>query len=279
MHSDEKGQGGGPRTWIVGSSSFIAENYLSQYSAVSVSGRTLSGLYPEEDDTVINCALNPEFKSNAYLEANDMDSQIADRIASSRARYIMLSTRMVYGVGDYRGVCEDDIKNPANFYGENKLRAESNVLTMLGPRATILRLSNVIGFEWPANGRRSFMSMVLGRLRSEGEIFFDMKPGSLRDFIPVEFVCEVIHAIVSRQESSFAYRQLNVGSGFPCACSDIASSVIAGYGSGRLRVEDSGKVDEFFLCTKRLFEELGISCSRPSLLRYCESLGKKLSYA
>lgn len=195
-------------------------------------------------DCVINLAFDPTLKVGAYDESRDVDLQLARLLGDAPTRYIMASTRMVYGAPAADGrLSEDRSPEPVNAYGIAKLEAERAVASRLGARATILRLSNIFDSSEALGERRSFFGMALRRLASEGYISFDMSPFVARDFLPAAAVADTLIRIVADPKPGL----FNLGAGFAVPTGHIAEWLIAGYGSGHLRVTDFREHDGFWL--------------------------------
>ena len=174
---------------VVGSSSFLAAalrdlpetagwRWLSHRDALADSSWT------QDVATVLNFAFCPDFKTTGYEAGQDIDRRLAAMIADGGARYVMISSRMVYGEDPDDFVFrEDRVPRPVTPYGQAKLAVEHALVSMLGQaRVTIVRPSNIFGHEY---GRRSFFGMALAGLRDHGEIVFDMGPDTVRDFLAV----------------------------------------------------------------------------------------------
>lgn len=239
------------RLVVIGSTSFIGRELCASWQA---KGRPMLALRrPEDadvaglgqDDVIVNCCMHPDYRNQSYSEAIDVELQTARSLAAASCRQIMLSTRRVYSPAERWGARESDpARGDDTLYGKNKARTESALRDLLD-RLTILRLSNVFGFEY-ARGReprRSFFGLMLHRLKERGEILFDMAAETRRDFIPVSAAARAIARVA---DDADAPQILNVGVGEAVRCGDLAEAIIAGFGSGTLRAE--GPVtDEFYL--------------------------------
>jgi len=252
---------------VVGKSSFIAREmakipiarawrFLSHDEALTQS-RWLGNA-----TAVVNFAFPPSFKTQAYHEPSDVDSSLARMIAPRPVRYIMLSTRMVYGQRDGNfGLTEDQAPQPSNFYGMSKLQVENSLQSILGPdRLTILRLSNIFGLE---RGRASFFGQMMKSLASSEKIVFDMGAATKRDFFPAHWLTEALLQIVQRPIAGI----FNIGAGFATKCGDIASWLIEGYGAGRLEITNPTIRDQFSLDVSKAQKAWGLRVFSPDALR------------
>lgn len=262
------------RVLIVGSSSMIAQGVMS--SAPEVSWRTASARIPltpedlEGIETVINFALTQEYRVNEYEEANDIDLALARAIADRPIRYILLSSRKVYGLAGQFGVAEEGLIEPQGNYGINKYRTEGLLSEILGDRLTTLRVSNVLGDE-RIPGRKSFMSMMLGGLVERDTITMDVHPSVRRDFISAPACGKALLQAMAEPIPGI----FNFGSGEPIAMGTIAEALMKGFGSGKIDVINDRVFDEFVLNVTKWNNRFGQIETATELLEYCESLGRK----
>ena len=73
-------------------------------------------------DTIINCSINNKYVNQSYSAKNDLDLKIVNKIKNLDLKYIFLSTRKVYKIGD--NIKESGQINPRNNYAKNKLITE-----------------------------------------------------------------------------------------------------------------------------------------------------------
>jgi nucleoside-diphosphate-sugar epimerase len=201
----------------------------------------------------------------------DPEAHLLERLAHSAARYVMLSTRTVYGRASSFILSEADPLRPATAYGRHKLALEERGRLLLGDRLTIARLSNVFGFEWP--GRATFFGIMQERLAREGQVNFDMAAETRRDFIPVEAAARAIAALALDGRPA----TVNVGSGHAVACGALAQALIDGFGHGRLVVTDHTVKDEFVLNTSQLQARTGLLLAEADILEAARRAGRQLA--
>ena len=226
--------------------------------------------------TIVNFAFNPRLYREAYAPELDVDSQIAAKIAGRPLRYILLSSRVVYGPAVKWDAREDAETVGDGIYGANRVAVERSVLERLGPeRLTVLRIANTIGYELQSGRRETFMSQLLGSLRERAEIRFDMSPSTRRDFITDDFFCSALRRLVE----AGAEGVFNVGCGFPVPTGNVAEWIIEGFGAGRLVVESQDVRDEFYLNTTKLREATGLTTSPGELRERCLDIGRRLAGA
>ncbi|MDE0839835.1 MAG: sugar nucleotide-binding protein, partial [Kiritimatiellae bacterium] len=194
----------------------------------------------------MNCALHPKFKSSGYEVDYDADLFAAKLAAKAGAHYVMLSTRRVYASSPIlRRIDENETPAPDTPYGRNKIESEKRVLDLLGDKCSIMRISNVFGYE---PGRSGFFGIAVTSLRREQRVILDVSPFVVRDFIPVEALCEVLTAVITAKPSGI----FNVGSGIGVPIGKIALWLIQGYGSGELVVTCPDERDAFIVNTDKI---------------------------
>ena len=229
-------------------------------------------------DVVLNCALDPAYRTGPYDPSIDLERQSAEIALRTGARVVMLSTRKVYEPEVQWGAAETDATLAQGLgYGPNKARTEAWLLDAAkGDRALIVRLSNVFGFEFVSQAppRPSFFGQMLYRLKTQGEILFDMSPATRRDFIAADAVAAALVDAIQKNASGV----YNLGSGAAVVCNDIARAVICGYGDGRLHGGAAVR-DEFFLDCRKWSSEIGPINGLTDLLSVVTSLGERLRYA
>lgn len=275
-------EGSSSRLVVVGSGSFIGGAILAEarstgFPALSVARPSdLAAADVRPSDLVVVCALNPALRSSAYDATNDVELQTANALRPTNCRFVMISTRRVYPSSVRWGAKETDVAlGDGTHYGNNKAATEAAMKALLRERLTILRLSNVFGFEYndAQTPRRSFFGLMMHRLKVHGEIYFDMAPATRRDFIAVEAVARAILSLARRPPPSGAV--YNVGSGHPVACGALAQALIEGFGSGRLRAEGPVE-DEFYLDLAAWTTAFGMLEGTADLLGQVRRLGERL---
>jgi UDP-glucose 4-epimerase len=264
------------RLLVVGAGSFIARHTLAALPAERV--RAVGHAAIDEPGLldgvgcVVNFARHPLLASDDYdLEGMDPDLALARRVGEHEIAYVMISTRRVYG-RDLAVIDETSPPAPFDPYGRHKLQVEGRLRGMLGERLTVLRLSNIFGYEREP-GRRTFLSILLERLASAGEILFDMSPFVARDFLPVERCAALLARIIREPPGGV----LNVGSGIALPTGRLALWILEGYGRGRLVIASPEEKDAFAYDVSRLRALVGEPCSFGELRAACLAIGRRLA--
>jgi UDP-glucose 4-epimerase len=265
-----------PKLLVVGRHSFLARHLLGALPAAGVSAAG-----HEEIDRVdlldgvgrvVSFARHPLLGRDGYRpDEMDPDLRLALRLGDRPIAYVMLSSRKVYAPAG-RPLAETSPLGPVDAYGRHKLEAEQRLRAMLGERLTVLRLANVFGYE-RIPGRRTFLSIALDRLSSEGRIVLDISPFVERDFLPVEICARILAGIVERPPGAV----LNVGSGIGLPTGRLALWILEGYGRGQLVVESPEEKDPFVLDIGRLAGLYGRPTSLEEIRESCIAIGRRLA--
>ena len=259
------------KTLIIGKNSFIGKSFYHSTKSVDIiSHSDIDKTDFLQYNVVLNCAITPEFKTEGYREKNDLDFQVGKISERNDCHYIMLSTRKVYGTStELRVLKENSELSPFDYYSENKAKSENKILE-LGGSVTILRPSNVYGFEY---GRNSFMGFCMTQLKHNNKIVYTTNPYAKKDFISIKSLCKILK-IVSKTNPQGIY---NVGSNYGLEIGEVARSLIEGYGQGEFisTYEDDEKQDQFILDNTKLCKHFDIEL--PIFQKkYIKKLGEKL---
>lgn len=216
--------------------------------------------------TLVNLAYDPLQRQYEYNESDDFDLFLARRlVARSDGRFLMASSRMVYGPAAADGrLAEDMALRPVTPYGRARARTELELDDLLGERLTVLRLSNIFGDELIA-GRTNFFALALHSLVQRGRISLDMAPFVERDFLPVELLVGWLPRIVR----CAAPGVFNLGAGRGTATGRIVQWLIEGYGKGEMLVTSMREHDPFWLDMHRADAAFGIAGADTEQLREC----------
>ena len=223
-------------------------------------------------DAVINMAYDPRYIREVYDSAFDFDRKVAALTARSGAHFFMMSTRRVYGIADDAPIPETAPTKPVDNYGRNQLRTENEVLDLLGPRCTILRLANAFWFE---PGRHTFFGIALQNLHRQKRIILDANPFVKKDFIPLPECAAGIASVLRKKPSGI----FNLGYGTATEVGRIAMWLIKGYAEGELLVTSTEERDGFLLDNSKLCALVDLPSPSRSIRDYCVEIGKRLRNA
>lgn len=258
---------------VIGKNSFMAKairenNIGKDWLWLSHSEAVNNNAWLTKTDSVINFSYAPDLRKNPYNADLDIDKKLAKHIKDSSIHYIMLSSRMVYGKQDTPILKENLSPAPQNTYGANKYKIEQGLVDILGQsRVTILRLSNIFGFE---PNRASFFGMALTKLAKENCITYDMSPFTKRDFLSISLFGQNLESISEKPIGGI----FNFGSGIGLEAGKIAQWLIDGYGKGEFFVKDMSIRDVFWLDMKKTRDTFALpECKLNDLQQNCMSCG------
>lgn len=251
---------------VIGRNGFLAGHLIRALSAQGCQVLPLSHQEPERAitaDHVVNCAIDPAFRTQPYRTEMDFDLRAARLAAAGGIGFTMLSSRKVYANG-WNAREADISEGDGSIYGRNKALSEAAVQAS-GAASTIFRLGNMFGMEI---GRPSFFGRMLSTLSRSGRILFDMAARTRRDFLPVE---DAAATIIRGIGLPGVY---NLGAGFATPCGDIAAWVMEGFGGGTLVVQNDAVRDEFLLNMDKTRAALGGGISQEALRARCIAIGR-----
>ena len=223
-------------------------------------------------DYIINCTSNQSYIENKYLEKNDFDLAIANKIKNLDIKMIMLSSRKVYKNGT--NLKESSVLKPKSNYSRNKLRTEKALLKILKKKILILRISNVIGLNTKKNNKlhRVFIDVFFENIKKG--IIFNNK-NSYKDFIPVNKFCEIVEKLITFN----AYGIYNVSLGKKILLKEIVSWLNLHNNKKNIKYINLNKKyqsDNFTLNNDKLMNTIKIKNTTQDLKKYCVKLSKKL---
>jgi len=222
---------------VVGENSFIAKHL--KYDKISYTDFKNFDL--TRYDVVVNCALNPSYKSQKYDESIDVDLDVGIRACSKSLHYIMLSSSKVYGNNHkLKTYTEDDPIDPYDFHSENKALTEQKLLTSFPNQTTILRGSNIFGYE---PGRDSFTGYCIKQLIEKNIIELTIDKNTTRDFLPVATASDIINLVVRYQPTGV----YNLSSGVGITVDDFIKILISGYNNNTKIIYKDSKPDRQFI--------------------------------
>ena len=223
---------------------------------------------------VVNCAYDARLKSRPYDAAYDIDLPLAASAAAAAAPYVMLSSRLAYGLAGRDGrLAEDMPPAPTTRYGRAKRETEARLRAVPGLALTVLRLANIFDPLEAEGERVSFFGLAMRGLRREGRITFDMSPFVARDFLPAEVLAERLVMVAAAPRLGL----FNMGSGFALPCGRVAEWLIEGHGGGTLLVVDCRDHDGFWLDMTATARAWRFRPFGPAELRlHCVAAGRSL---
>jgi nucleoside-diphosphate-sugar epimerase len=268
---------------VIGRASFLARSLVDAHGADGIRHAAWADVArPETFDgigCVVNFALDPRYQREAYDPALDCDRIVAEAIGRALrdgrmppdAHVVMISTRKVYGPAGDEPLVETRTPAPQDDYGRNKLVTEQLLRDRFGPNLTILRLSNIFGFE-DLPGRRTFFGLLLRSLREEGVIRYDISPFTPKDFLPVDaFAAALVKVVRARPGGLF-----NLGSGVPLEIGWLAMWILEGYGRGSLSIIDPSIRDAFTMDVDRFARRFGPLADRDAIRAACLAIGRRV---
>lgn len=269
---------------VIGRKSFLANSFVAAHGADGIRHAAWADVVrPETFDgigCVVSFAIDPRYQREAYDPAVDCDRTVAEAVGRAQgdgrmpadAHVVMISTRKVYGLAGDEPLVETRTPAPHEAYGRNKLVTEQLLRDRFGPNLTILRLSNIFGFE-DLPGRRTFFGLLLRSLREEGVIRYDVNPFTPKDFLPVEaFAAALVKVVQARPGGLF-----NLGSGVALEVGWLAMWILEGYGRGSLSVIDPSIRDAFAMDVDRFVGRFGPLADRDDIRAACLAIGRRLA--
>ena len=249
---------------VVGKNSFIAKSL--PYDRVSYKNFDTVDL--SQYHTVINCALDPEYKSKSYSEVKDVDLEIGTKACHKSLRYIMFSTSKVYGNNiELRTYTEKSDVSPFDYHSDNKLRTEHKLISNFGDKVTIFRGSNIFGLEY---GRNSFIGYMMTSLLDHGLIKMSIDLSTKKDFLFVEDASRIIQ-LSCKQKLSGIY---NLSSNYGLEAGKIAEYLTTSNGS--VVAIDLKPDRAFILDNKKLQDDLEIKIGPFDFENIFKKLGSEL---
>ena len=126
--------------------------------------------------------------------------------------------------GNYKeGGCykEDDLLKPINYYGLSKCNLEE-LIKLEGRKSRIdyliLRPSNPFGRFQDIYGKQGLISVIIGKVLMEQDIEVWGDGGIIRDYIPIEYLCQYIVKLSSLNITNEVF---NLGSGMGHSINEI----------------------------------------------------------
>lgn len=263
---------------IVGKNSFISKSLSKVKDENKFYKISYNDLYDTDltqFDVVINCSINPSFKTSTYHLGIDVDYDVAHKSYMSGCHFVMLSTRKIYGSSTIlKTYDETSEQKPYDHYSENKLLSETKIATQFGDRTTIIRGSNLFGYE---PNRNSMMGYFIDQLDKDGIIRYNILSTTSKDIIHVDDATKILSKVCSQKPIGL----YNLGTSFPYTMLNIGIFLLDGFNDGkienRMLLEGSEYGEQFVLNTSKLYSRLNIET--PSVHSYpkiISEIGAKL---
>lgn len=263
---------------VIGPNSFISKSINSDseiiIDKISIRDRkNIENINFSQYESIINCAIHPNYINNEYDPEFDFDYQLASRVVKTNCHYVMISSRKVYGENSLLcSLKEISPKKPIDNYGKNKLLTEWFIRENFEENQksfTIVRCSNVFGFEY---GRKSFLGFCMNQLKDKGHISFDISSNVIRDFIPVNYLGQILKLIMEKKPRGI----FNLSSNYGLQIGKIPQYLIEGYGSGYFTSNQEIIKDQFILDCSELEKQLKIQMSQFDYKNIINKIGEDL---
>lgn len=263
-------------TVVVGKNSFLARQFKEHISPQNILFLSHNEALSQPQNlemarVLVNFAFAPALSTDAYKTSLDIDTRLA-QLAGKETRYVMISSRMVYGEAvNSLAFSEEMPPSPTSCYGVNKLIVEGRLKEYVSPNnLTILRLSNVFGFE---PQRKTFFGAALTNLHKYKRMRFDIAPESVRDFLPAAIFASYLDRILNEPTAG----TFNIGSGLGISCLDITKWIIDGYGEGEAIFKSEERRGEFVLDTQHASKTFALlPVSKDDIRQSCIDCGRRL---
>jgi len=265
---------------LVGKKSFIGSNLYFILSKVffvkTIDFKTLLNkkkIIFQNYDIVINCSINNKYIKNKYLSKNDFDLKIANKIKNFNCKMIFLSSRKVYKPAD--NINETSKILPRCNYSKNKLITEKKLLTLLGNKLLILRISNLIGYNYSfPNYRKIHFTFIDHFLKNIKKGFIFENKNIYKDFLPINKFCEIVIKLIKIG----AFGIYNVSIGKKIFLKDLVKWLNFNNPNkiNYVKLPININKDCFYLDNSKLLNVIKIQIDVDDLRKYCKRLSRKI---
>lgn len=262
---------------IIGSNSYIAtgiEKFFADDEVSSISYHDWQENIEilRQADYILNFAIHPEFSRREMTEDEILDIEIAKAIKDTNAKFVFMSSRKVYGTTkDCIIHKESDELKGFDFYSINKIKTERALQNILGNKAVILRIANVLGEPVSRMGYKTFIGWICENYLQNGKLNVNQNVEAEKDFVTKEFIHQSISAIIHKNLTGI----YNISSGFG---TDV-KKVLTGYVGTKnliLLPHREERKDQFILDNSKLIEATGLSMSTIDIDNYLSGCNKRL---
>ena len=233
-----------PTLHILGGKSFIGEN-VGRYIGNTSAGSLDVTLYNRNDidlldpravdsffqhvhpqDSVLVAAAISRLTDNSYqcFKQNcDIAENIAQAIRTSTCRHLIyLSSIDVYGQQTKHHVLsEQSALAPEDYYSSSKLAGENILSIALQDKPQCLCILRLTGIYGPGDSGKSLIGLFVNRLRNKQRITLFAGGTSLRDYVYVDDLAELILNTITYRHSGL----FNVATGVSATIREIAETV------------------------------------------------------
>jgi dTDP-4-dehydrorhamnose reductase len=224
-------------------------------------------------DYIINCTSNLNYIKKKYNFNHDHDLFIANKIKDCNCKFVFISTRKVYKVGD--NLKETSKLLPNCNYSKNKLITEKNILSLLRDKVLILRVSNIIGFK---NKRpkyrklhKTFIDYFLENINKN--IIFD-NADSYKDFLTIGTFTKIVLKLIEKNVVGI----YNVSYGKKIYLSRVINWL--NYHNPNkvkiLKASNKFQKENFYLNNKKLKNCIDLKIHINDLEKYCKKISKNI---
>ena len=245
---------------LIGENSFISKCFIRRFpNTITCTHLNYHNVSLNGIKAIINLSFDPNLYIESYNLDYDIDSKIAHKILGKNIRYIMVSSRKVYG--DYKGVPFSEIEacNPVDYYGENKYIIENNLNKIIGNNLYILRAGNVFGNEFDSSRKRLGSYLINQLIINNGNINLSMSKETFKNVISLDNFVLILNDFAKNNIPQGIY---NVGSNSATDIGVIAKNLILGFGGGgKIFVKRDEIIDPFDLDVSKL---LGVVNNNPT---------------
>lgn len=251
---------------IVGSNSYLAqnlENYFPDMIVYKLNHRNwLQNVeLLKSADYVINFCINPNNFDEDVDPNSVIDVHIARELLHSNALFFFLSSRKVYGRSSrLLTYYEESELKPFDFYSRNKLRVGTVLKDILGPRLSILRISNILGNPEIKEGYNTFMGWITKNFLEHGRLVINQSKFTVRDFITKRYFHYVLSSLVRNNVVGVH----NISSNINIPLGTLLGCIV---GNENVIEQESNITDQFLLSNEKIYCYLDQVLTKDVLIR------------
>lgn len=262
---------------IIGRKSFISFNLAKDLKNTFVLKiLSLENFFQLDDkkllgfDYIINCTLNKNYVNRKYQASNDFDLKIIDKIKNFNIRYIFLSTRKVYKLGN--NLKESSKTQPQCNYSKNKLITEKKLIKLLKKKILILRISNIIGAAKDNNNRKVHNTFIYQFFSNIKKQFIYDNGKKYKDFLSTSQFSKILEKLIKKKSHGI----FNVSIGKKVYLKELISWLNY-YNEKKYRyinLPNNLEVENFYLSNLKLIKEIKLKINLTKLEKDCKRISK-----